>query len=98
VNLSSTMQGANNNIYCTSLARRQHDDTLGQLGVSKTEPLFVRKAYVVKWVEVLDSDHGGCKGNLLCMSLSPTNSKSLSAKVTLLLIFFLHCCNPRFEM
>lgn len=33
VNGLPTMQGANN-VYCTSLPRRQHSDTLGQLCVS----------------------------------------------------------------
>ena len=67
MNWLSTMQGANNVVYCTSLPRRQHDDTLGKLGVSKMEPLFVRKAYAVKWLEVLHYDRGGCKGHLLCV-------------------------------
>lgn len=73
MNWLSTVQGANNSVYCTSLLRRQHDDSLGQIGDSKTEPLFVGKLYVVKWLEVVDSVRGGCKGHLLCMSLSSTN-------------------------
>ena len=70
-------QEANNSIYCTSL-RRRPNDVEKHLGVSKTEPLFVRKELALKWLEVLHSNRGGSKGPLLCVSLSCTNSLLLA--------------------